>query len=181
MSNLETLNTLRLAAGKKPLKAWKESKDKLLAAIAALMPAPDNAAGVVKGFTRKVEWSEGEIGVWSQSEDGPIWEPIDRSTLTDEERERLGLNEDPTPAPSTSTPAPKSKKAKDPVKKVDIAQSDTVTLAEIAREIGMDPKNARAKFRRIDVPADYMTATHTFHAARKQWVIDALQKDFRKK
>lgn len=38
-NRLATLNALRTAAGKAPLKSWKESKAKLEAAIAALTPA----------------------------------------------------------------------------------------------------------------------------------------------
>lgn len=38
-NRLATLNTLRTAAGKAPLKSWKESNAKLEAAIAALTPA----------------------------------------------------------------------------------------------------------------------------------------------
>jgi hypothetical protein len=51
MANLTELNLLRGAAGMKPLKAWKESKDKLAAAIKKLMKPNVKIEDVTSGAT----------------------------------------------------------------------------------------------------------------------------------
>src|SRR5690606_23930000 len=55
----------------------------------------------------------------------------------------------------------------------EVAKEKYVTLAEIARELGMSPKVARAKMRRIGVPSDFVVKKHVFLAQHKSWVIDA--------
>lgn len=56
----------------------------------------------------------------------------------------------------------------------------SITLADIARELGVSPKIARAKMRRVDASA-YSVGKHTYNVKDKQKVIDALQTDHRKK
>lgn len=73
--------------------------------------------------------------------------------------------------------AKKNKPAKAPKK----ASSDTITLADIARELDINPKVARAKMRRVTVPAGFEAERHTYYLERKQWVIDTLTTDMRKK
>lgn len=119
-SMLTRLNELREANGLKPLKAWKESKQKLEDAI------------------RKLS-------------DATIDEMI-------EEDKKV-----PCKAPSAN-PNPES-----------------ITLAQIARELGINPKVARTKMRRVDVPTDFLVAKHTYRMQYKAWVIDVLRSDLRKR
>lgn len=129
---LEYLNSLRVAVGKKPLKAWKESKAKLDEAVNKLLPR--NSDGEVIG--------EGVI----------------------------------------ASGAPKRvKKSIDEEANTNPHDFSTVTLVAIAKELGINPRVARAKMRRVSVPADFLAGKHTYHEQHKAWVVDALKRDFRKK
>jgi hypothetical protein len=54
MTTLTTLNTLRTAAGMKPLKAWKESKAKLVAAIEKLTPKTNGNEVTIAQLAREL-------------------------------------------------------------------------------------------------------------------------------
>jgi len=66
-------------------------------------------------------------------------------------------------------------------KKAPKVNGENVTLANIARGIGLDPKIARAKMRRIEIPAGFEVSRHVYHPQHKQWVVNVLQRDMRKK
>jgi hypothetical protein len=70
----------------------------------------------------------------------------------------------------------------DEAKRVE-TKRNSVSLTAIAKELGMDPKVARAKMRRVKVPTSHLVdgEAHTYHLASKAWVINALQTDMRKK
>lgn len=62
------------------------------------------------------------------------------------------------------------------------AYSDTITLATIARTLGLDPKEARAKARRLNVALQaYEVSKHTFNKADEAAIVGLLTKDHRKK
>lgn len=126
---LAKLNSLRANANKPPLKAWKESRAKLEAAVAALTPAM----------------------------------PAEVITAAEE------------PAANVAASVPKASKAVRP------GNAFTVTLANIARELNLQPKIARAKMRRIRLPEGVEVSKHTYAVDHKQTVIDMLKKDFRRK
>lgn len=73
--------------------------------------------------------------------------------------------------------------AKPAVKKLEapVGNALTVTLADIARELNLNPKIARAKMRRIRVPEGAEKAKHVYNIDFKQTIIDMLKKDFRRK
>ena len=62
------------------------------------------------------------------------------------------------------------------------ANEPMITLAEIARELGMSPKVARAKMRRVfRSSGDTTFAEHTYPKVLKEKVITILKRDLRRK
>lgn len=62
------------------------------------------------------------------------------------------------------------------------ANEPMITLAEIARELGMSPKVARAKMRRVfRSSGDTTFAEHTYPEVLKEKVITILKRDLRRK
>jgi hypothetical protein len=58
----------------------------------------------------------------------------------------------------------------------------TITLVEIAKELSINPRVARAKMRRVkSLPEGTVVGKHTYARTHKQHVIDALKHDFRKR
>jgi hypothetical protein len=62
-----------------------------------------------------------------------------------------------------------------------VVPEGSISLADIARELGMDPKVARAKMRRVTLPSDILTGKHTYKLTGKQKVVGILSADLRKK
>lgn len=79
----------------------------------------------------------------------------------------------PTETADADAPTPEPKKV--------IGNALTITLADIARELNLNPKIARAKMRRIRVPEGAEVSKHTYNIDHKQTIIDMLKKDFRRK
>ena len=69
---------------------------------------------------------------------------------------------------------------KKPSKKI-IGNAYTITLADIARLLNLNPKIARAKMRRIRVPEGAEVSKHTYAIDYKETIINLLKKDFRRK
>lgn len=137
MTAFEILNAYRVNAGQKPLKAWKESKEKLANAIAkARAAAPD--------FDPRVGDAKARL----------IAAQIEQGTDLPDMGEYV---------PGHSGPAKKE---------IAKANGATITLAEVARELGMNPKVARAKARRKNFDDGQ---GWTFPASRKDDIIAFLK------
>lgn len=132
---LEQLNSMRADRDQLPLKSWKGSRAALEETITAYKThkvAPAVAEGAYPTATQ-AEASTGINGT--------------------HEKKREAIRKANVPADETSTkesamPA-KSKKTNKPTKSTKPA-SDLVSLADIARELKIEPKLARAKARRSD-------------------------------
>ncbi|MGE0366963.1 MAG: hypothetical protein AB7Q00_14645 [Phycisphaerales bacterium] len=165
--SLAILNDLRAQHGKPPLKAWKESKAKLTAAI-------DKLRGEAP-FEVDIPDVNGEDHL-------PPLPMADTRTLPpDVVAAADAFAQDVV----NKVPAKKAvKKLADAFKKrgkAAPAGSDTIPLVAIAAEMGLNPKVARAKMRRIKLSAGVEVSKHVYHIGKKQQVIDALRKDHRKK
>lgn len=138
MSNAKTalteLNALRVAVGKKPLAAWKESKAKLDAAIAALKetaPAAGPAAHKANAVDAKPTKDEFFDDLEAQ-----------RDVLVKKQNAKAKVD-------TKTKPAKTAKSAKEP-KAVKKTPGEGVSISTIAAELDIDPKVARAKLRRQD-------------------------------
>lgn len=158
MTTLAALNTLRERAGQKPLKSWKESKAKLAAAIdklnAALAPSvpvtvlPVTAPELIREHKRNAE----------------IEKIVEQRLRGDDVRPPKPVVKK---APTSAPPAPVTRKRHAP--------DGCVTLADIARDLNISPKAARAIMRKVSIPADYVVGKYVFKSNRRQWVEQALR------
>jgi hypothetical protein len=170
------LNYLRVAQGKRPLKAWKDSRAVLERALEMMRNADPAPLGVTVEPTP----------------DDPVAEFIAKNGVTkcpppkalvDEakRRERVERIAAKLNAKNIDESIREAKvTASTPKAKATLASLEGVTLVSIARELGINDKIARAKMRRVSVPADFLVAKHTYHPQHKQWVIDVLRRDMRK-
>ena len=57
-----------------------------------------------------------------------------------------------------------------------------ISLANICRQLKIDPKAGRAKFRRLEVPVKLLAdkESWTFKASARSWVVEQLKADHRK-
>lgn len=156
------LNTLRVANSLKPLKAWKESKAKLEAAIAKLAEEVEGIAELndpVKAFIAK-------NGVTKCPPAKALLEAQKHREAVDDAAEKLLKGEAPAPKRAAAV-------------RVHV-DGGSITLVQIASELRINPKIARAKMRRIDVPAEYLIAKHVYKREHKQAIVDLLKSDLRK-
>lgn len=116
-----TLNTLRVAAGKTALKAWKESRAKLEAAIAKEM-----------GRTPEFEASQAELAA-----------QIDRQKVIDAKTPKVEEVDEAPKASVGAARSPKKAAVDRETKKGD------VWLTELCTRHSLHPKVARAKLRRL--------------------------------
>lgn len=159
---LNYLNALRTNADMKPLKAWKGSRAQLKEAIAKLEPPP--APVQTYGPLGDVDLSPtpaDDVPVIAEAEpfNGtpiPTYEETMRATHEPDHSIELG-DDEPT--------------------------ATTITLVEIARELGISPKVARAKIRRGGSRCVGSTDedNYVYPIADKQKVVNFLARDFRKK
>lgn len=176
MTDLSTLNTYRVLDGKSPLKSWKESKSKLNDLVAAYA----NTYGALPAVT--------ECAITD-----PVLNRIHAhaahiDAITDHRLANpTSIIITPTPddapiAAPTSIPdvtPPRSSPAKQKARPAAVSTT-SIALADIARELNIDPKIARAKMRRVEVPADYTIGKHVYKLEYKSWVVNVLTVDFRK-
>jgi hypothetical protein len=171
---LTQLNAFRVDLGKAPLKAWKESKEKLNAAYVAALT--EHEAMVKAKTADPVADFIAENGVTQCPPPKALQDEAKR-------RERVEAIAEKRITPEALRAA-KAKVERKPRTIVSPANGkiDGVTLVQIARELGINDKIARAKMRRVSVPADFLVdgQKHTYHPQHKQWVIDALKRDMRK-
>jgi hypothetical protein len=173
------LNALRDTAGMKPLKSWKESNAKLAAAITKLetqigthLPPVIDQHLDIKTPLQIAADEPVTVEVAKSFSTDPVANKIPKKVVAAAEQF----------AADVVAKVPAKKAVKKLEKALDKAK-DVITLVEIAKELEFNPKVARAKMRRVTVPKGYTVdgAAHTFHAKHRQWVIDALQRDNRKK
>lgn len=185
-TELDKLNRLRVNAGKPELKAWKADKTKLAVAIANLEKAgfTDVVAGadikakpitddpVVAEAIKEPEKKEPESKkIKPMLARGLETEGMARQSRIavqmQRERERKEAKEEKKTKKSEERATKKSAKQEKPVKdkkkagkvsKSKDKNDNEVTVADIARELDIDPKVARAKLRRHE---DKITKLHT--------------------
>lgn len=177
--NFEKLNRLRVNAGKPELKSWKASQDKLLAAIKVLEDAghidvvpganveaapvtddPEVAANI-KEEPKKPTESKGKPSL-ARGLDGEAYARHSRERVRDHrEKEKKNEKKDKKIAGEVDAAKEpeKAKRQKDKIKAKQEARAakpaaekdpNQVTAAELARELDIDPKVARAKLRRYE-------------------------------
>lgn len=164
-SMIERLNGLRTALGLKPLKGWKESKAKLEAAISK---------------------AEGELKVDTAGKIDraplPVKPPADAPVGAKVEVLRTAAAKKDDKAPKAEDKKARKAPAEAPAK-----DTKQVTLAEIAAELKIDDKVARAKMRRLRdsgstlLPARTSDSGWTFAAKDAAAVKALLQADNRGK
>lgn len=192
MSTLAHLNELRTAVGKAPLKAWKESKAKLLEAIDKLTPrdsagniiAADANGVIASGAPRQIDISE------LTPESHPIakankdsWNAVIGKPKKSIEREAELAHLDVRERKLVKA-TKKEVRRQGEKQYVHAVEGDEVTLVQIAKELGINPRVARAKMRRVDLsklPAGSVIGKHTYTVAGAAAVREALKTDFRKK
>lgn len=167
---LDQLNRFRQRNDKAPLKAWKDSKQKLLNAIAKEAPAADFEAPLAEiqnQQTRKEVQSTKEHVI----EAAPVEHVTPSKERTQElkqarlenDRKNKALEEmekaQPSPSAKRKTKAKVERDAKQP--------KATFSAAQIIMDFGIDPKQGRALLRKHNV-AKTPEAVRAFFTARKK-------------
>ena len=174
MSNLytlERLNALRKLVGKTELKSWKESKAKLQSLIDELQ------AKVAPKDTTQYFKANGEPAPVTVCPPSPELVALDkrRKAIDEVVQRRLnGVDVVATPAPGSTAKLGDAAKIKKPQPTTE-PTGDTIKLADICREIGMDPKIARAKLRRTMTPANITVGKYVYKTEGKTLVIAVLR------
>jgi hypothetical protein len=163
---LVELNALRVAQGMKPLKAWKESKEKLTAAIDKLRAE--------------------QVPVASLGKDNPGIKPVQPEPA----KPKSGSPGPKLLSQLINAPFVEARKAKTNVAKETLAavakndkSGDFVSIRTIADKLNMSHKRARASCRRHhkDMPAGVEGSQYWFHKSEVPAVEAILQRDNRKK
>lgn len=167
------LNALRNTLGMPPLKAWKESKAKLAATIDALQ------AKVAPKDTTQYFAKDGSPVTPKVCPPSPELAAIERRKKAIDEvvqRRLAGVDVVTPPAPGATAKLGEVIKAKQkPAQKTTESTGDTIKLAEICREIGMDPKIARARLRRTMTPPNITVGKYIYKVEGKAMVIAVLR------
>lgn len=150
---LNELNTLRAARNQAPLKSWKGSTaalDQTITAYKTKKVEPAVAEGAYAN-ERQAEASTGLKGTHQKKRDAIAKANVRHDSLDDRAAAADKAN---APKPEKGSMAQHAKNKKD-IKQAaragkKQATSNLVSLADIAREIGIEPKLARAKARRSD-------------------------------
>lgn len=189
--SLDHLNQLRQQVGISPLKSWKESKDKLHAAILKIEEKL-NASKPASVPVADLDSTQHPIAVANKQS----WDFTDKdgnkvevtkcapsSELKSIQSRNKQLDEIATKRAKGETTAklPKAPKAKPVVKQSKPKVEGAITLADIARELKIDPKVARAKMRRVTVPTEHVLGKYAYKPASKEAIIALLKGDLRKK
>lgn len=153
-AGLVELNALRTFVGLAPLKSWKESAKKLEQKIASTRKLADEKAAK----TPQPKITQCPPSAYLQHL-AKRREQIEKVV-----EKRLAAENESAPLPRITTP--KSQPVSIPIR-----------LAEIAREIGMDPRNARAKMRKTRLPDHIYAGKHLYHRQFKKDVIAHLRNE----
>lgn len=163
---LNKLNVLRAANGKPQLKSWKESRAKLeqrLRLYEQNTPYP-NGEPDIPPYKAPQPVDHTVIASLPLSHNPDAIEPVAVPLITADDMKRV------------------SERRAKPVREImsDI-KAGTVTLADIARELRLNPKVLRAKMRRLSVPQHYVIGKHTYKLEHKADIIDIIKRDHRRK
>lgn len=153
-SDLALLNAARARINQAPLKSWKESHDKLKAQIdkvnerirtQCVKVVPVTHPGLIREANRREKINQVANRILAGEVDAkPERPPVVKA-----------------PAPKTYVPRPR------------VSLPDTVTLADIARSLGMSPKIARAKMRRKTI--DFEVAQYVYPKAHADKIVHILR------
>lgn len=171
-NDFRRLNALRSQLQMPPLKAWKESKAKLTAAIDTLQ------SKIAPKDTTQYFSKDGEPIVPKVCPPAPELQAIEkrRKAIDDVVQRRLnGVDVVTPPAPGATAKLGEAAKVKRAPQPVTAPTGDTIKLADICREIGMDPKIARAKLRRTMTPPNITVGKYVYKAEGKNLVITVLR------
>lgn len=186
-NNFRRLNALRKQLGMTELKAWKESKAKLQAAIdvlqAKVAPRDTTESFTVKNtgpnkFSVELRDKNGNVVTPKVCPPSPELQAIaKRKKAIDEvvERRLNGADVITPPAPGATAKLGDAAKIKRPTQATTKSTGDTIKLADICREIGMDPKIARAKLRRTMTPPNITVGKYLYKVEGKALVITVLR------
>lgn len=163
----DQLNRFRVRNGKKPLKAWKESKDKLVAALNAEAPKEDFEAPASE---LKQQQTRQHVIEARPVEHNPTPEKAaaQKAARLENERKNKKLEEMEKAQPSESA------KKSDP-KKMGLGkksapkqkrQTANISASQVLQDIGIDPKQGRALLRKHNVERT-ADAIRKFFADRK--------------
>lgn len=170
-NDFRRLNALRKLVGKPELKAWKESKAKLTEQINILQ------AQVAPKDTTQYFKASGEPAPITVCPPSPELVALEkRRKAIDEvvQRRLAGVDVVTPPAPGTTAKLGDAAKVKK-TQQTSTTTGDTVKLADICREIGMDPKIARAKLRRTMTPPNITVGKYVYKTEGKNLVIAVLR------
>lgn len=142
----DQLNRFRVRNGKKPLKAWKESKDKLVAALNAEAPK-DNFEAPASEL--KQQQTRQHVIEARPVEHNPTPEKAaaQKEARLENERKNKKLEEMEKSQPSPSAKPEKQKKAAPKQKR----QTANISASQVLQDIGIDPKQGRALLRKHNV------------------------------
>lgn len=132
---LATYNLLATELGHKPLKSWKAAKAQLEHRIAELQTVIDKRIADAEAGDPLVEQLRATV------------EAADDAT-SDETKKRIELIKERAKSLTVDMPKKKSSKKASKKTKEKVNGAELVSVADIAREVGMNPKVARAKLRR---------------------------------
>lgn len=159
-ADLRKLNALRIQAGKGPLKAWKESKAKLIAEIEKYQRTAQSAGQYLD--------KNGEpVPVTVCPPPAELAKEHKRSAEIDRVVQKRLNGVDVVKIDDSAVGQPmaeKLKAARTATKTRAKSTGDAMSLADIAREINIDPKIARAKMRRVNAPAGSTVGKYLYKA-----------------
>lgn len=157
----DQLNRFRVRNGKKPLKAWKESKDKLVAALNAEAPKEDFEAPASE---LKQQQTRQHVIEARPVEHNPTPEKAaaQKAARLENERKNAKLEEMEKAQPSPSAKKERTFTKRDTVPELDRAikstkkksapkQKASISASQVLQDIGIDPKQGRALLRKHNV------------------------------
>lgn len=171
-NDFRRLNALRSQLQMPPLKAWKESKAKLQSTIDALQ------AKIAPKDTTQYFSKDGAPVKPTICPPAPELQAIEkrRKAIDEVVQRRMSGVDVVTPPPVGSTAKlGDAAKVKRTVQATTASTGDTIKLAEICKEIGMDPKIARAKLRRTMTPPNITVGKYIYKTEGKNLVITVLR------
>ena len=172
-NDFRRLNALRSQLQMPPLKAWKESKAELQSTIDALQ-----AKLAPKDTTQYFVNKDGEPVVPKVCPPSRELQALERrrKAINDVVEKRMnGVDVVAPPAPGSTAKLGDAAKVKRAPQPVTESTGSTIKLSEICKEIGMDPKIARAKLRRTMTPPNITVGKYVYRPEGKNIVITILR------
>lgn len=170
---LSELNTIRVAEGKPPLKAWKKSKaalEELLKSTGVTFSKGETV--VADGAYKNDREAEARTGFTTHGK-------TKTRAKIELQRERYASKQAATTTPkhSKSALANLKPKAREPMPRTkERIPSNSLTLGDIAKALGIEPKKARAKYRKDPKPFVALEIATRLFPANKRKAVEALLK-----